>query len=102
MWWRRTSRSPPRPEDRRRRRMPDFALEQAAGGRVAGVDEAGRGPLAGPVLPAAVVFPRGVPAALAGLLDDSKRLTAARRGQAFAALREAAARGEAEYAIAAA
>lgn len=82
--------------------MPDFALELAAGGRVAGVDEAGRGPLAGPVLAAAVVFPQGVPAALAGLLDDSKRLTAARRELAFAALVAAAARGEADYAIAAA
>ena len=82
--------------------MPDFALELAAGGRVAGVDEAGRGPLAGPVLAAAVVFPRGVPVALAGLLDDSKRLTAARRELAFAALLEAALRGEAEFGIAAA
>ena len=82
--------------------MPDFALEQAAGGRVAGVDEAGRGPLAGPVLAAAVVFPRGVPVALAGLLDDSKRLTAARRELAFAALVAAAAWGEADFAIAAA
>jgi ribonuclease HII len=82
--------------------MPDFALEQAAGGRVAGVDEAGRGPLAGPVLAAAVVFPGGVPAALAALLDDSKRLGAARRALAFAALVAAAARGEADYAIAAA
>ncbi|RKK03886.1 ribonuclease HII, partial [Pseudoroseomonas wenyumeiae] len=30
--------------------MPDYLLEIAAGGRVAGVDEAGRGPLAGPVV----------------------------------------------------
>jgi ribonuclease HII len=82
--------------------VPDFELETAAGGRVAGVDEAGRGPLAGPVLAAAVVFPRGAPAALAGLLDDSKRLTAARRELAFAALVAAAARGEVDYAIAAA
>ncbi|MFC7472946.1 ribonuclease HII [Dankookia sp. GCM10030260] len=82
--------------------MPDFALETAAGGRVAGVDEAGRGPLAGPVLAAAVVFPRGVPAALAVLLDDSKRLSPARRDLALAALLAAAARGEAEYGIAAA
>ena len=59
--------------------MPDFTLELAAGGRVAGVDEAGRGPLAGPVLAAAVVFPHGVPPALAALLDDSKRLSAAAR-----------------------
>lgn len=44
-----------------------------------GVDEAGRGPLAGPVVAAAVVFPLGpLPAALARL-DDSKRLTAALR-----------------------
>jgi ribonuclease HII len=82
--------------------MPDFSLETAAGGLVAGVDEAGVGPLAGPVLAAAVAFPKGVPPALAALLDDSKRLKAAARDAAFAALREAAARGEAECAIAAA
>ena len=57
-----------------------------AGGRVAGVDEAGRGPLAGPVVAAAVVFPHGVPVALAGLLDDSKKLSAGQREAAFAAL----------------
>ncbi len=66
--------------------MPHFALERAAGGRVAGIDEAGRGPLAGPVFAAAVVFPRGVPRALAALIDDSKALTAERRQAAFAAL----------------
>ncbi|MFZ4406962.1 MAG: ribonuclease HII [Paracraurococcus sp.] len=82
--------------------MPDFTLELAAGGRVAGVDEAGRGPLAGPVLAAAVVFPHGVPPALAALLDDSKRLSAAARQAAFAALRAAALCGEADCAIAAA
>ena len=70
--------------------MPDFLLEARAGGRVAGVDEAGRGPLAGPVVAAAVVFPSGVPAALAGLLDDSKKLSPARREIAFAALRACA------------
>ena len=47
--------------------MPDFKLERAAGGRVAGVDEVGRGPLSGPVLAAAVVFPTGVPRKLAAL-----------------------------------
>ncbi|TDG03566.1 ribonuclease HII, partial [Paracraurococcus ruber] len=65
-------------------------------------DEAGRGPLAGPVLAAAGVFPRGVPPALAALLDDSKRLNAPARAAAYAALRAAAALGEAECAIAAA
>jgi ribonuclease HII len=69
---------------------------------VAGVDEAGRGPLAGPVLAAAVVFPQGVPLALAKLVDDSKKLSAARRDAAFAALHAAATQGLAEFAIAAA
>jgi ribonuclease HII len=78
--------------------VPDFKLERAAGGRVAGVDEVGRGPLSGPVLAAAVVFPRGVPRKLAALLDDSKKLTPEQRQEAFAALR----RSTAEIAIAAA
>ena len=60
--------------------MPDFALERAhwAAGRryVAGLDEAGRGCLAGPVVAAAVVLP---PDARLPGLDDSKALTAAQR-----------------------
>jgi ribonuclease HII len=79
--------------------MPNFTLEKAAGGRVAGVDEVGRGPLAGPVVAAAVVFPTGVPRKLAALLDDSKKLSAEQRGRAFDALR---ASGRAEIAVAAA
>ncbi|MDT8313723.1 ribonuclease HII [Roseomonas mucosa] len=75
--------------------MPDYSLELAAGGRVAGVDEAGRGPLAGPVLAGAVIFAAEPPLALARLLDDSKKLNAARREAAFAALREAARAGHA-------
>jgi ribonuclease HII len=66
--------------------MPDFSHEQRLGGRVAGVDEAGRGPLAGPVLAAAVILPLETARALATLLDDSKKLTADQRNQAFAAL----------------
>ena len=79
--------------------MPDFALEHATGGRVAGVYEVGRGPLSGPVLAAAVVFPRGVPAALAILLNDSKKLSAAERENTFSALRES---GSAEIGVGAA
>jgi ribonuclease HII len=67
--------------------MPHFRLEREHGGRVAGVDEVGRGPLAGPVVAAAVVFPAGVPRRLARLLDDSKKLSPQRREEAFAALR---------------
>ena len=57
--------------------MPDFAYESLHHpGLVAGVDEAGRGPLAGPVVAAAVILraddcPQG--------LDDSKKLSATRR-----------------------
>src|SRR5579871_6388017 len=59
---------------------PTFARERAAIKRglfpVAGCDEAGRGPLAGPVVAAAVILdPDDVPRGL----DDSKRLTAERR-----------------------
>ena len=79
--------------------MPDFTREAANGGRVAGVDEAGRGPLAGPVVAAAVVFPGGVPESLAPLLGDSKTLLAGQRERALAAMR---ASGAAEIAVAAA
>ena len=79
--------------------MPHFRLESKHGGRVAGVDEVGRGPLAGPVLAAAVVFPNGVPRRLAKLIDDSKKLTADERTAAYAAMR---ASGSAEIAIGAA
>ncbi|MEM7632710.1 MAG: ribonuclease HII [Pseudomonadota bacterium] len=56
--------------------MPDLAFESEIGGRVAGVDEVGRGPLAGPVTAAAVVLDvRHVPKGL----NDSKVLSAKRR-----------------------
>ena len=64
--------------------MPDFAFEdihRASGCRViAGVDEAGRGPLAGTVAAGAVVLPEDF--TLPGL-DDSKKLTAARRERLY-------------------
>jgi ribonuclease HII len=72
-------------------KMPSLDMELAAGGRVAGVDEAGRGPLAGPVVAAAVVLGPWVPTELADMLDDSKKLTAEQRLIAFRALRESAA-----------
>jgi ribonuclease HII len=71
--------------------MPTLDMELAAGGRVAGVDEAGRGPLAGPVVAAAVVLGAGTPPQLAVLLDDSKKLTAEQRLAAYLALRASSA-----------
>ena len=59
---------------------PDLTL-------VAGVDEAGRGPLAGPVVVAAVILKRGFN--LPGL-DDSKRLSAAAREQLYPRICDAA------------
>lgn len=64
---------------------PDFSHETAARVRgfwpVAGVDEAGRGPLCGPVVAAAVILdPDRIPPGL----NDSKKLTAARREALFA------------------
>lgn len=71
--------------------MPDFSRELSLGGRVAGVDEVGRGPLAGPVLAAAVVLPANLPLSIAKLLDDSKKLSATKRALALKALRESGA-----------
>ena len=82
--------------------MPHYRYETEHGGRVAGVDEVGRGPLAGPVLAAAVVLPRKMPRALARLLDDSKALDADARHSAYAALRSAQRRGAVEIAVGAA
>jgi Ribonuclease HII len=63
---------------------PDFSFETRLRARgiwpVAGTDEAGRGPLAGPVVAAAVILdPDNIPEGL----NDSKKLTAARREELF-------------------
>jgi len=55
---------------------------------VAGIDEVGRGPLAGPVVAAAVVFPMGAKP-IRGL-DDSKVLTALQRAKFYGKIRERA------------
>lgn len=56
--------------------MPDYALEERVPAPVCGIDEAGRGPWAGPVVAAAVVLDRSWDAAG---VDDSKRLPPDRR-----------------------
>lgn len=64
--------------------MPDYSYEQAAKqsgfNLICGVDEAGRGPLAGPVCAAAVILPQGLE--IEGL-NDSKKLTEKKREQLF-------------------
>ena len=68
--------------------MPDFAIEDGCRGVVCGVDEAGRGPLAGPVVAAAVIIDRACfPAELCEVLDDSKLLRRDLRELCFDALR---------------
>jgi ribonuclease HII len=69
-----------------KRPKPDRSLERGLAGRVAGLDEVGRGPLAGPVVAACVVLPRRLPAGLADMLDDSKKLSPAAREAAYARL----------------
>jgi ribonuclease HII len=71
--------------------MPDFSHENSFPGIVAGVDEVGRGPLAGPVFAAAAILPRDIPASLIALIDDSKKLSAAKRLLALAALKQSGA-----------
>ena len=64
-------------------KRPSLKHEKLCLAPVAGVDEAGRGPLAGPVVAAAVILPaRGVPRGI----DDSKKLPAAERARLCARL----------------
>ena len=55
--------------------------------RIAGVDEAGRGPLAGPVVAAAVIFPKEL---VIDNVDDSKKCTAKQREVLFKVIMEQA------------
>lgn len=87
------SRRGARGRERAERRLASLLAREAALwalgiDRVAGVDEAGVGPLAGPVVAAAVVFPPGT--GIPGV-DDSKRIAPARREALAEAIRGAAA-----------
>lgn len=69
----------PMAEAERIKAMKEFDLAQNDG-NVCGVDEAGRGPLAGPVFAAAVILPRDV---LIEGINDSKKLTEKKREELF-------------------
>lgn len=71
--------------------MPSFEIETGLASRglrvIAGVDEAGRGALAGPLCLGAVIYSprlyRNTPAEFAACIDDSKRLSATQRREAL-------------------
>ena len=68
--------------------MPTFQIESRFQGLVAGVDEAGRGPWAGPVVAAAALFLNPPPHELEISIQDSKKLSKIKRMHIFKALKE--------------
>ena len=81
--------------------MPSFRHEkrcaEAGAIRIAGIDEVGRGPLAGPVVAAVAVIDRTVAKRkLLRLIDDSKKLTLEEREEAYAAMLDS---GAVRYAV---
>jgi ribonuclease HII len=72
---------------------PNFAEESALHSQghhlIAGIDEAGRGPLAGPVVAGAVVFPDDFSAPWLSNVRDSKQLTPRQRDTLFSSIQEA-------------
>jgi ribonuclease HII len=69
------------------RTLPDFSVETeiASGARllIAGVDEVGRGTLAGPVVAGAAILPGPVPSEYAKIVNDSKKLSADQRQRSY-------------------
>jgi ribonuclease HII len=76
---------------RRAKQVPSLEIEQTLWmqdhERIAGVDEAGRGPLAGPVVAAAVILPKGL---VIDGVNDSKKLSAKQRERLFHVIHEKA------------
>ena len=76
-------------EAAQRRRLYRFrrVLYSCGFENIAGVDEVGRGPLAGPVVAAAVILPKGLPSFG---MDDSKRLSESQRNELYERIKEGA------------
>jgi len=71
------------------RTKPNFSFEDQYQGLVCGIDEVGRGPLAGPVVAAAVVIRRDkMPRAVLEQINDSKKLTPEKREYLFNKIHE--------------
>lgn len=81
--------------------MPNFDIEKSIDKVVVGIDEAGRGPWAGPVVAGAVVFHSGknVCQKLLSSLDDSKKLSAKKREELYTILFEEKEKGNLDIGI---
>ena len=80
--------------------MPDWSEEDKCSGLIVGVDEAGRGPWAGPVASGAVLFfNRNVNPVLLNSLDDSKKLSAKKREELYKLIQAEEAAGNLSYGI---
>lgn len=80
--------------------MPDWSEENKYQGLVAGVDEAGRGPWAGPVVAGAVIFfSHNIHPFLSQHLNDSKKISATKREALFEILQSEAKLGNLALAI---
>ncbi len=80
--------------------MPDWREENKYQGLVAGIDEAGRGPWAGPVVASAVIFyTKDISPLLLNSLNDSKKLSPKKRKELYNLLKKEALNGKLGYSI---
>lgn len=83
-----------------RKTLPDWSYENECDGLVAGIDEAGRGPWAGPVIAGAVIFfTKDINPLLITSLNDSKKLSAKKREMLYTLLEEEQKKGHLCFAI---
>lgn len=80
--------------------MPNWDIENGLSGKICGIDEAGRGPWVGPVVAGAVIFlSRDVNPYLLQNLNDSKKLSAAKRQKLYDLLQQEKAAGHIDCAV---